>query len=79
MPKTWEQLTQDEKIEELRRDIIKTMAKVNELDRRSDALTLGISEIAAKLHDLECRVSILEESPKPRPRVVGVLSAKRRR
>ncbi len=29
MPKTWEEITQGEKIEELRRDILKTMEAVN--------------------------------------------------
>jgi chromosome segregation ATPase len=64
MPKTWEQLTQTEKIEDLRRDLIKTMERVNQLDRHSDALERGISEIASKLDGLARRVSALEKERK---------------
>ena len=67
MAKTWEQLNDAEKIEELRRDILKAMAKVNQLDAHSDVLERGISQIVGDLRDLKSRVAKLE-SQKPEER-----------
>jgi hypothetical protein len=67
MAKTWEQLNDAEKIEELRRDILKTMAKVNQLDAHSDVLERGISQIVGDLRDLKSQVAKLE-SQKPEER-----------
>jgi hypothetical protein len=64
MAKNWDQMTQAEKIEELRRDIINTMARVNQLDRHSDALERGISSLAGNFDDLVRRVAVLEKERK---------------
>jgi hypothetical protein len=68
MAKTWEQLNNAEKIEELRRDILKTMARVNQLDAHSDVLESGISKIVGDLRRLESRVAKLEPQ-KPEERL----------
>ena len=71
MAKTWSQLAETEKIDELRRDIVKTMNRVNQIDRHSDVLQRGISEIAAKLDNLARRVAAVESAvsdKKPRQR-----------
>ena len=51
MAKTWEQLSDVEKIEDMRSDILRIMAKVNQLDAHSDVLESGISKIVGDLHD----------------------------
>ena len=53
MAKTWEQLSDAEKIEDLRSDLLRIIAKVNQLDAHSDVLERGISKIAGDLRDLE--------------------------
>ena len=51
MAKTWEQLSDAEKIEDLRSDLLRIIAKVNQLDAHSDVLERGISKIAGDLRD----------------------------
>jgi len=67
MSKTWKQLSDAEKIEDLRSDILTIMAKVNQLDAHSDVLESGISKIVGELRSLESRVAELE-SQKPEER-----------
>lgn len=62
MAKLWEEMSQAEKIEDLRRDIKAIMASVNQMGRVATALEGGISEIAGRAHDLGSRVAKLEET-----------------
>ena len=48
MPKSWEELTDAEKIEELRRDILKTMGVVNQLRAHSDLVDQEFSKTCSE-------------------------------
>jgi hypothetical protein len=75
MSKTWEEMTAEEKIEELRRDMIKTMDAVSvwireqqllgghhhDLKNKHLATSSLASEVAAAVKTLEQRVSKLEQ------------------
>ncbi|MGA8613515.1 MAG: hypothetical protein WB760_17965 [Xanthobacteraceae bacterium] len=63
-------MNESEKIEDLRRDILRIIGKVNQLDAHSDVLEHGISKIAGDLRDLASRLAKLE-SQKPSARQRG--------
>lgn len=80
MAKSWEQLSDVEKIEDMRSDILRIMAKVNQLDAHSDVLESGISKIVGDLHDLKSRVAELaSRKPAKRQRAGKDRATKRRR
>ena len=60
MLRKWEQLTPAEKVEDLRRDLLKTRVVVNDMGHRLNALEGGISEVAGRAHNLESQVARLE-------------------
>ena len=78
MAKQWQQLNDSEKIDDLRRDILKIIAKVNQLNAHSDVLESGISKIVGHFRDLEFRVAKLE-SQKPSVRQRGGKAAATKR
>jgi hypothetical protein len=45
MAKTWEQMTSDEKIEDLRRDVKKIIAAVNNLTTNQDAISAKVGDL----------------------------------
>jgi hypothetical protein len=68
MAKPWDQLSDLEKIEELRRDVLKTMGVVNQLNAHSDLLDQEISKIARRIDDLEHRTAEKESKKQAQPR-----------
>jgi hypothetical protein len=61
MPKSWEDLTADDKIEELRKDILKTMGAVNSLVSFRESATGELGNIRSELQKLEGRLVALEK------------------
>jgi uncharacterized protein YhaN len=78
MTKTWERLSEAEKIEELRRDVLNIMNTVNRRARHAAALEGGISEIAGRAHALESRVAKLEQKAIEKPASGQRATTKRR-
>jgi predicted RNase H-like nuclease (RuvC/YqgF family) len=76
--KTWDNLSEAEKIEELRRDVLNIINTVNRLDRHATALENGISEISGRAQALESQVSKLEHKAAEKP-VSGQPATKTRR
>jgi hypothetical protein len=69
MADTWATMSGSEKIEDLRRDLLKTISFVNQLNAHSDVLERGISEVSQKLSHLESQVVKLAPlKPEERPR-----------
>jgi hypothetical protein len=67
----WQQMSGAEKIEDLRRDLLKTIAFANQLSARAEALESRVSAFASQIHDLESKVAKLAPSkPKVRQRAV---------
>ena len=58
MAKTWEQLTQDEKIEDLRRDVLRLTDLLNQLQ---DGVVRQLGQGLATMQALTRRVSELEQ------------------
>jgi small-conductance mechanosensitive channel len=53
----WEQLSDSEKIEDLRRDLLTMMAFVNQMKARADALEARVSASSDQIRDLESKVA----------------------
>lgn len=66
MAKDWTRLSVDEKLNELRADIIKTMAAVNGLSRYRDASTTEHGNIQTELKKLQDRLTALEAKTVPK-------------
>lgn len=60
MTKTWEFLTVEEKVEELRKDIVRTMGAVNNLALFRERATSEIGNIHSELQKLQSRLAALE-------------------
>jgi hypothetical protein len=63
MAKRWEDLTQAEKIEDLRRDVVKIMAAVNQQSRDLDQIRGQLNQLAEKLGEEYARVERREDLP----------------
>ena len=60
MPKTWEQMTQAEKIEELRRDFVTLLNAYNDLTRRLEASAGHLGQAVTTANEAAGAVAVLQ-------------------
>jgi hypothetical protein len=56
MARSWQELTQSEKIEELRKDIERTMTAINKITRQLTAVGLAFDDLYARMKVVEARL-----------------------
>jgi len=57
MAKTWQELTQPEKIEDLRNDVLRLIMAVNTLTRQIDASGAAFDDLYANLRAVEAKLA----------------------
>jgi hypothetical protein len=75
----WTELSDSERIEELRRDVLKTMGAVNQLSAHSELVDRTISELVQRIDRLESQAAELESQREVKLRNSAKNRSKKRR